>query len=170
MSDYRPKMRFNAPHIFSKMHPWYTKPTPWANRTHWPWYMPLWCIWLLKLLLRHRWALNLPLELLNIKLYILWPDLLQWDRLLHWWPLWSWPNVLWYKLLLWHSTNTCHPLRLTLHIPKLPLITITSISITIIIIPLKIFKSLIITISLNSRSLPKWDGRILKTRLLWSKG
>ncbi|KAJ0770564.1 hypothetical protein HanPI659440_Chr07g0259071 [Helianthus annuus] len=71
-------MCFNAPHIFSKVSPWYTIPTSWNNRTIWPWYLPLWCNWLLKLLLSH-----------------------------------------------------C---------------------------------------SLNSRSLPKWDGRILKTRLLWSKG
>ncbi|KAJ0787746.1 hypothetical protein HanPI659440_Chr05g0183841 [Helianthus annuus] len=160
MSDYWPEMRFYTSCMFSKMPPWYTQPNSWTHRTHWSWHMPLWCQWLLKLLLWHRWVLNWPLELLNIR----WTNLLQWYRTLQLWSLWPWPNVLWYELmLLWHSTNTWHYLKLTLHIPKVSLISITSISIPMLTKTLKFLISLIITISLNSRRLPKWKSRVLKS-------
>ncbi|KAJ0588350.1 hypothetical protein HanIR_Chr04g0173611 [Helianthus annuus] len=148
-------MCFYAPHIFSKVSSWHTISTPRNNRPIRSWYLPLWCDRLLKLLWSHRWALGRSLKWLLV--YMLWPDLLQWNRLWHWWPLWSWPNMLWYKLLMLHSTNTRHPLRLILNIPKIPLITIISITIPIIFIPLKVFKSLIIITPLNSRGLPKWN-------------
>ncbi|MFS7899842.1 hypothetical protein Hanom_Chr00s082437g01794681 [Helianthus anomalus] len=67
-------MCFNAPHIFSKVSPWYTIPTSRNNRSIRSWYLPLWCDRLLILLWSHRWALRWSLKLLLV--YMLWPDLL----------------------------------------------------------------------------------------------
>ncbi|KAJ0435680.1 hypothetical protein HanIR_Chr17g0895941 [Helianthus annuus] len=156
-------MRFNTPRIFPKMPPWHTKSTPWTNLTHWSLYRPLWCIWLLKLLLWHRWVLNWPLEMW---LRVLWSNLLQRYRTLQLRPLWPWPNMLRYELLLLHPTNIWNHLYLALHITVLPLLSITPISVPVFIKTFKLLITFIIPISLNSRRLPKWKSRVLETRLI----